>query len=719
MAQATVSSTCLACRARHLKCDGIVPVCGRCSAQARECVYVKSRRGWKHKPAQQDADAHDDFAATTTSVTANATPDGHAVPALTDYYYSYFHAAHPILVPRTHYAAVSTTTGLLPGFADLLVPVVHYVASFYSPAANRNLYRVAVDAALVDTVVPASPVAVQALLLYAIVLHGDNEQDRALAIKDRAVDMALRLHMHSDDALTQIVRANVALPQGLRAVVLESFRRTFWMLFVIDAWTAGIHRKPSFALWHVLPTTTTLLPRDDDGGGGDAGSRSLQDYDDRVFADAPAPYSSFAYLIDAARILGGVVTTTTASAATLPDMVDSRAAVWMLHLPDAKRDMVLPTHAITAASASPPPSLPSSSSSSSPPSPPQSLESQVDELMILAHIIVYNSVILAHKPFSRLAQMPNQYERLENNTCLTPGELLITTITTASPTAPASRPRSPPTIQEHTRKCIAAAASLSRLITLSSDSIMHRSPFFTCAVTLSTLVHLTSCVWVFYDHDDDHDHVGKNDKPAGRLVVNSSAGTLSNDRQLAKERIRLGLAGLKAMSATWATASLVLDQIRQASRTVFGQRRQADLVALQPAPAAVNKRRRTESALASASATVTTATPDWVLPLMSTSTAATSTTYSEELSSTRSSSIDGDDHHSSTGTTTNDDPMASCKPGTDLYYYNDCNHNYNNSGQAFTGGMTQSGFELDQTLLDAIAVLPQPLISEEELNQFF
>ncbi|KAH7038264.1 uncharacterized protein B0I36DRAFT_359851 [Microdochium trichocladiopsis] len=42
----TAPAACLACRAKHLKCDGQKP-CRRCTGNDLECVYVASRRGYK------------------------------------------------------------------------------------------------------------------------------------------------------------------------------------------------------------------------------------------------------------------------------------------------------------------------------------------------------------------------------------------------------------------------------------------------------------------------------------------------------------------------------------------------------------------------------------------------------------------------------------------------------------------------------------------------
>lgn len=42
----TIALACTTCRGRHLKCDGKMP-CSRCRTDGVECLYVKSRRGYK------------------------------------------------------------------------------------------------------------------------------------------------------------------------------------------------------------------------------------------------------------------------------------------------------------------------------------------------------------------------------------------------------------------------------------------------------------------------------------------------------------------------------------------------------------------------------------------------------------------------------------------------------------------------------------------------
>lgn len=46
---------CVACRRRHLKCNGVMPVCKRCQSKETECNYEQSRRGYKGPRKTKDA----------------------------------------------------------------------------------------------------------------------------------------------------------------------------------------------------------------------------------------------------------------------------------------------------------------------------------------------------------------------------------------------------------------------------------------------------------------------------------------------------------------------------------------------------------------------------------------------------------------------------------------------------------------------------------------
>lgn len=46
-----VSSACVPCRSRHLKCDGLAPTCSRCQTTDTNCYYIQSRRGLRPQKA--------------------------------------------------------------------------------------------------------------------------------------------------------------------------------------------------------------------------------------------------------------------------------------------------------------------------------------------------------------------------------------------------------------------------------------------------------------------------------------------------------------------------------------------------------------------------------------------------------------------------------------------------------------------------------------------
>ena len=49
---AKLSTTCVACRARHLKCSGGKPSCVRCTKQGISCLFEPSRQGQRNPPSR-------------------------------------------------------------------------------------------------------------------------------------------------------------------------------------------------------------------------------------------------------------------------------------------------------------------------------------------------------------------------------------------------------------------------------------------------------------------------------------------------------------------------------------------------------------------------------------------------------------------------------------------------------------------------------------------
>jgi len=113
---------------------------------------------------------------------------------------------------------------------------MQYIGSLYAPDISSTEHRELALSQLNLSNMPPNGFIVQTLLLTAIALHCDDEMDRAREVLDRAIYLALELRMNSREF------ANMERDP----VLAESWRRTYWGLFVTDSTIAGIRRAPSF-----------------------------------------------------------------------------------------------------------------------------------------------------------------------------------------------------------------------------------------------------------------------------------------------------------------------------------------------------------------------------------------------------------------------------------------------------------------------------------------
>jgi len=114
--------------------------------------------------------------------------------------------------------------------------VIQYIGSLYAPDIPSAEHKELALSQLDLPNMPPNGFTVQTLLLIAIVFHCDDEIDRAREVLDRAIYLALELRMNSREF------ANIERDP----VLAESWRRTYWGLFVTDSMIAGITRAPSF-----------------------------------------------------------------------------------------------------------------------------------------------------------------------------------------------------------------------------------------------------------------------------------------------------------------------------------------------------------------------------------------------------------------------------------------------------------------------------------------
>ena len=113
---------------------------------------------------------------------------------------------------------------------------MQYIGSLYARDFSSSELR---DIAFSQLDIPGLPpngFSVLALLLAAIAMHAEDEMERARITLDRAIYMALEIRMNSRTF------ANMERDP----VLAESWRRTYWGLYVIDTMFAGSRRAPSF-----------------------------------------------------------------------------------------------------------------------------------------------------------------------------------------------------------------------------------------------------------------------------------------------------------------------------------------------------------------------------------------------------------------------------------------------------------------------------------------
>lgn len=273
------SLACLPCRSRHLKCDGARPHCSRCIEATKQCQYAQSRRGgldraalaerrkrleaagrnqgesadsssppqpsWTHQPREPTpprpsghvgADLTNSYCllSETSSSGSLAAPrvdidsDIAGDPLIASYYKS-FHKFHPLVLPQKHLTRVHQDPGIQLNLRPLIA-ILRFIGHIYSSQEWSDPLRDHVETCFAE-VLPADPIMVQCRVLYSIALFWSSYKDEAKRQMDAAVQLGLGLRMFRQD---------FAAEHGAQdAVLTESWRRTWWMLYIVDAFYAG------------------------------------------------------------------------------------------------------------------------------------------------------------------------------------------------------------------------------------------------------------------------------------------------------------------------------------------------------------------------------------------------------------------------------------------------------------------------------------------------
>ncbi|KAH6624354.1 hypothetical protein B0J18DRAFT_427995 [Chaetomium sp. MPI-SDFR-AT-0129] len=554
-------------RGKHLKCDGNTP-CSRCTSSNSECLYVPSRRGYKgprrgtaHNPNKRHASSSPPYVGAEDAATACPMMLGHggvpiAVPSLAgfnpgivlpeqspvsytaaspmtnvplyrnsfapamdpnalaltttttpaaqvvaapppvqppvptlaercfDAFYHFFHAGHPFVLPKEPLIRLREE-GSTPNL-NILMAAMKYIGSLYVDAgpAKATYFDEAVRLCY-QPGTPKDGFLIQALLLLIIGLDGQCDQGRARELLADCERYAIEIDLNKRDFATIHGRGNPVLE--------ESWRRTWWDLYVCDGMIAGVHRITKFLLFDIQADVGLPCEEQQYLTGRIPQTFYMEDFDDQTFSDEEVDFSSFTYRIAAARNMGRMMRM---PPVMFPDdaaidRVQSLFTNWRMHLPDGKRDDL-------------------------------TRNCQLDEMMFQAHFITHACTIMLHQPLSQLDTSP------------------VAAVNSCAPHRPVP---SGDNFNLHTRHTLTSASEISKMITQAVPVTRH-THFFTCVITLSSIVHLSR--WALYFVDDE-DHL--------------------------RQQVRLNIGALHKLSRVWKAADTAWGQVKGVAQDIYRQKK--------------------------------------------------------------------------------------------------------------------------------------------------
>jgi hypothetical protein len=471
---------CITCRKKHIRCDAQLPVCGRCAYRKLPCVYTESKRGYHDRKKQSEAkavtlevggegprgiaDARGEcLSGDSTPAPFTwpvAIPDGavaadittaspaesiarstcfdrgqrdevsHYSADLVDVFYSSFFPAHGFVVPRK---LLLQSPKSIP---EELKAVFRFVGSHFQHTQFQGSLREAAFR-ITDQNAQIDPgFKVQGLLCLAMVsMAGRLERALGMSLLHEAIDIALRIGLH---------RRNYAASRPAdHPIQAESWRRTYWDLYVVDTLLSALDGSKYTSRLHDVAADLPLPGHDDDyiNCRVQLPAPTMAEMADRVFAETPFNYSSGAYKVEATRIMRKVLALEADSfnvTNAQVETIDASIQSFLLSLPPLFREVV--EH-----------------------------EGKVDEVLFTTHMIIHWASIALHRPRSNLTFLRNHYR------------------TACSSEEPISMPAL--SFQSHAAKAIRAANAISKLTAIQTAPALH-TPCFACVIALSATVHL-------------------------------------------------------------------------------------------------------------------------------------------------------------------------------------------------------------------------------------
>lgn len=136
----------------------------------------------------------------------------------------------------------------------VLLLVLQWIGSFYAPWVPSEPYHEAALKAVASPTLERTPFNVQSLMLFALAEFYCNHKSQARKRLETAVTLALELSMNERDFAH-------AYGEG-DPVLEESWRRTYYMLYIVDQHFAIVTNTPFHALLAV--PNNVDLPCDDE-----------------------------------------------------------------------------------------------------------------------------------------------------------------------------------------------------------------------------------------------------------------------------------------------------------------------------------------------------------------------------------------------------------------------------------------------------------------------
>ncbi|CAG8273440.1 unnamed protein product [Penicillium salamii] len=490
--RATRSSlACLPCRSRHLKCDGKRPCCDRCSETKNQCAYAQSRRGGldraalaerRQRLAETSKNRHvnrknsaavilqqsqDDLApgqldfrqersmfdlgtiASTGDLFLQVMDTVHLVnietDPLVDSYYKTFHICHPFVLPKHHLETLHQDPRRQQEFAPLIA-AIRLVGNIYKERELSIPLQEHLEASI-SQAVASDPIIVQCRLLYSMALFWYEYKSDAKSQMDMANKLAIEL---------QMFRCEFAVAQGADDLVLrESWRRTWWMLYIIEAYYAGTLGTMNFRVINIDATVELPCDEADYETGNIPASKTLNEFNCREFGPRDIHFSSFGYLIGAVQCAASAIS-------TIPTVATAEDSTYIMQAADASLDgwrLLLPPDRKQVMNAA----------------------GEVDELMFQAHLVIHVSTIGLHRPLSALKF--NAVERASS----------------CAREPPIDTP-TPDLVNVHTHRVLRSIEAQIQLLALPVRQF-HHTPFTTCMVSEGTLALLSACSFLLKGRD--------------------------------------------------------------------------------------------------------------------------------------------------------------------------------------------------------------------------